>query len=124
MTEFKAARRSLQVSLPFAAAILAGLALLSVEAVGAQRTDRLEALVCGGFPAMDGPYDAMLEITRAGSQRAVSIFGFPPTFAPETSRQFLTFYEGLPSLDDRAIQNSLSMPRLNWMAWEARKGTI
>jgi len=84
----------------------------------ALRTDRLETLVCGGFPAMDGPYDAMLEITRAGSQRAISIFGFPPTFAPESARQFLTFYEGLRSFDDRAIQGSLSMPRLNWIGSE------
>jgi len=84
----------------------------------ALRTDRLEALVCGGFPAMDGPYDAMLEVTRAGSQRAISIYGIPPTFAPENARQYLTFYEGLQSFNDRAIQGSLRMPRLNWIGSE------
>jgi len=82
------------------------------------RTDRVEALVCGGFPAMDGPYDAMLEILRAGMQRAVSIYGIKPPFAPENARQYLTFYEALQSFDDRAIQGSLTMPRLNWLGSE------
>jgi pimeloyl-ACP methyl ester carboxylesterase len=78
----------------------------------ALRTDRLEALVCGGFPAMDGPYDAMLEITRAMTQMQ------SPMFFPENARQFLTYYEGLQSFDDRVIQGALAIPRLNWIGSE------
>jgi len=78
----------------------------------ALRTDRLEALVCGGFPAMDGPYDAMLEICRAMTEKS------GPMSFPENARQFLTYYEGLQSFDDRAIQGRLSIRRLNWIGSE------
>jgi pimeloyl-ACP methyl ester carboxylesterase len=79
----------------------------------ALRTDRLEALVCGGFPAMDGPYPEMLEITREVTHNKAS-----PMFSPENGRQFLTYYEGLQSFDDHAIQVRLSIPRLNWIGSE------
>jgi len=84
----------------------------------ALRTDRLEALVCGGFPAMDGPYPEMLELCRAMSQREISIYGLPPFFSFEGGRTCSTYYEGLQGFDDRAIQRGLSVPRLNWIGSE------
>ena len=35
--------------------------------------------------------------------------------AQENGRQYLTYYEGLRSFDDRLIQGALKMTRLNWI---------
>ena len=35
--------------------------------------------------------------------------------SPENGRQFRTYYEGLQSFDDRAVQGALDIPRLNWI---------
>ncbi|MYE12991.1 MAG: alpha/beta hydrolase [Gammaproteobacteria bacterium] len=70
----------------------------------ALRTDRLLALVCGGFPAMDGPYDVMLAVTRAMSRGEVPV-GTPPSMAVRAQgRQFRTYYQGLAAFDDRLMQ--------------------
>ena len=84
----------------------------------ALRTDRLWALVMGGYPPMGGPYQAMLAVTRAahamsspptngtasdwadvtpGDWDAVSI----QTTEAQT-RQFVTLYEALDGFDDTA----------------------
>jgi pimeloyl-ACP methyl ester carboxylesterase len=76
----------------------------------ALRTDRVAALISGGFPMLGGPYAAMLKICR--TMEAGPIWGMP--WAPESARQFITYYEGLRSFDDRATQNRLLMPRLNF----------
>jgi len=81
----------------------------------ALRTDRMRALVCGGFPVMDGIYEDMRTTTRTMSEGAASIYGMPAVFAPESGRQFYTYYLGLQSFDDRAIQGALKMPRLSWI---------
>jgi pimeloyl-ACP methyl ester carboxylesterase len=101
------------------------------------RTDRLTALVMGGFPPLDGPYDQMLQVTKATYGLAVANASAPtaaeaasppstePTDPDEVdwstvqvtltegqTRQFVTFYEGLQDFDDRAAQAQVSCPRL------------
>lgn len=67
------------------------------------RTDRLTALVSGGFPMIDGPYKEML--TMAQRLEATS-----PT--PARFRQFITYYTALQKFDDRAAQPLITCPRL------------
>ena len=81
----------------------------------ALRSDRMKALACGGFPVIDGIYDDMRLATKTGSEGAYSLYGMPPTYYPESGRQFLTYYEGLSSFNDRAIQGELKIPHLSWI---------
>ncbi len=97
------------------------------------RTDRLAALVMGGFPPLDGPYGQMLQVTTATHAMASS--ASPPSTAPTSqpakessdqpdwsqvevslteaqTRQFVTLYQALQDFDDRAVQAQLSCPRL------------
>ncbi|MFD8526745.1 alpha/beta fold hydrolase [Streptosporangium canum] len=94
------------------------------------RTDRLSALVMGGFPPVGGPYTEMLRVTMATHEMAVSPQSPPAT--PQTSqnseepdwssvevsmteaqtRQFVTLYQALQGFDDRAAQARISCPRL------------
>ncbi|MEV4244458.1 alpha/beta hydrolase [Streptosporangium canum] len=94
------------------------------------RTDRLSALVMGGFPPVGGPYAEMLRVTMATHEMAVSPQS--PPAAPQTSRnseepdwssvevsmteaqtrQFVTLYQALQGFDDRAAQARISCPRL------------
>ncbi|TDC01006.1 alpha/beta hydrolase [Nonomuraea longispora] len=91
------------------------------------RTDRLSALVMGGFPAYGAPYAEMSRVTRATYDLAT---GQGPTPEPERTgtgdeydwstarvstteeqtRQFVTLYEELQGFDDKAVR--LSCPRL------------
>lgn len=80
----------------------------------ALRTDRMTALACGGFPVLDGIYEDMLTTTRAMASGPASLYGLEAN-SPENGRQFLTYYEGLQSFDDRLIQDALDIPRLNWI---------
>lgn len=91
----------------------------------AVRTDRLSALVMGGYPPLEGPYREMLAVTRAAHEMALQ----PQAAAtepvepgdwdaasiqtsPDQTRQFVTLYESLVGFDDAAIQPALTMPRL------------
>lgn len=77
------------------------------------RTDRMKALVAGGFPMINGPYSEMRKTLRATVfENAVS------HISPEYARQILTYYEGLQSFDDRVIQSRLKIPRLNFVGTE------
>jgi pimeloyl-ACP methyl ester carboxylesterase len=95
------------------------------------RTDRLAALVMGGFPPLDGPYAQMLRVTTATHQMASSPRGTATTSPPSTepsdepdwsqvevslteaqTRQFVTLYQVLQGFDDRAAQARISCPRL------------
>jgi pimeloyl-ACP methyl ester carboxylesterase len=78
------------------------------------RSDRMKALVCGGFPVIDGIYEDMLLTTRTMSEGAATLYGIPMNNV-ESGRQFLTYYEGLRSFDDRAVQGALKIPRLSWI---------
>jgi pimeloyl-ACP methyl ester carboxylesterase len=84
----------------------------------ALRTNRLLALVMGGYSPLDGPYTDMLGVTAATYEMAVN-----PQPAdkddkwyvntpPEQARQFLTLYEALRGFDDRAVQSQITCPRL------------
>ncbi|MBM2623140.1 alpha/beta fold hydrolase [Actinoplanes sp. LDG1-06] len=89
----------------------------------ALRTDRLTALAMGGFPPIDGPYEAMLAVTKTAHRMALD----PPpppageatpgdwdsvafTQTPDQTRQFVTLYESLRGFDDSKVR--LDIPRL------------
>jgi pimeloyl-ACP methyl ester carboxylesterase len=95
------------------------------------RTDRVSALVMGGFPPIDGPYDEMLRITAATHRLATeprdpAAPAATPASSPEETdwstvevtlseaqtRQFVTLYQALQGFDDRAAQARLACPRL------------
>ena len=92
------------------------------------RTDRLTALIMGGFPPLDGPYAEMLDVTAA-THRMASQPGpvYPPTDGPSEpgdwstvefdmaepqARQFLTLYTNLQDFDERRALSQLDCPRL------------
>jgi pimeloyl-ACP methyl ester carboxylesterase len=101
----------------------------------AVRTDRLAALVMGGYPPLDGPYAQMLQVTVATHEMAMANSASAPSTAttsqpsqepsdePDWSqvemtlteaqtRQFVTLYQVLQGFDDRAAQAQVSCPRL------------
>ena len=86
----------------------------------ALRTDRLWALAMGGYPPLDGPYAAMLDVTRAAHALSVAAAATPPVEVDEPTEvtpgdwdsvqvrtseaqtgQFVTMYEALATFDDR-----------------------
>ena len=94
----------------------------------ALRTDRLTGLAMGGYPPLDGPYEAMLAVTRAAHRLALAQRDAPraaPTTAPEPgdwdavemtqtpeqTEQYVTLYESLAGFDD-AASLGLGLPRL------------
>jgi pimeloyl-ACP methyl ester carboxylesterase len=99
------------------------------------RTDRLAALVMGGFPPLDGPYQQMLKVTEATHELAIGSSdpagGTATTSQPSQepsdeldwsqvevsltepqTRQFVTLYQALQDFDDRAAQARIRCPRL------------
>ncbi|MFI6497795.1 alpha/beta fold hydrolase [Nonomuraea typhae] len=88
------------------------------------RTDRLSALVMGGFPPIGGPYEAMLAVTAATHRMALDPQpaapageagdwgGVPVSMTPEQTRQFVTLYEALREFDEAAAQERVGCPRL------------
>jgi pimeloyl-ACP methyl ester carboxylesterase len=99
------------------------------------RTDRLSALVMGGFPPLGGPYPQMLRVTVASHELAKAntastpgaATASPPSEEPSgepdwsqvemtltepQTRQFVTLYRALQGFDDRAAQAQLGCPRL------------
>ena len=94
------------------------------------RTDRLTALVIGGFPPIDGPYAQMLRVTTATYEMASSPRATEPSPPPQEpsdeldwsqaevamtegqARQFVTLYQALQDFDDLAAQARISCPRL------------
>ena len=95
------------------------LALIGLQL--AIRTDRLSALIMGGFPPLNGPYEEMLRVTTATYEMASGTRPMPPADESEWSdvslsrdetRQFVTLYEALQGFDDRAAQARLTCPRL------------
>jgi pimeloyl-ACP methyl ester carboxylesterase len=93
----------------------------------AVRTDRLTALVMGGFPPLDGPYAPMLAVTHSAHRMALANRDAPPeiteiepgdweaaevTQTPEQTEQYVTLYESLQDFDERAALDRLTVPRL------------
>jgi pimeloyl-ACP methyl ester carboxylesterase len=102
--------------------------LASVGLQLALRTERLSALVMGGFPPLDGPYEEMLRVTAAANELARAPAEPQPqppqasdepdwssvtmTLSDAQTRQFLTLYQALQGFDDEAAQARISCPRL------------
>ena len=87
------------------------------------RTDRLSALVMGGFPPIGGPYAEMLQVTRATHEMSgtpsSATSGEPGdwdsvdiSMTRAQTQQFVTLYEALQEFDDRQVQAEIGCPRL------------
>jgi pimeloyl-ACP methyl ester carboxylesterase len=85
------------------------------------RTDRLSALIMGGFPPLNGPYKEMLRVTTAAYEIASGARVTPSADESEWSgvslsrdqtQQFVTLYQALQEFDDRAAQAQITCPRL------------
>ncbi|MDP9904284.1 alpha/beta hydrolase [Arthrobacter bambusae] len=92
------------------------------------RTDRLWALVMGGFPPLDGPYESMLAVTRAAHSMSTQSADVVPSPTADVepgdwdsvpvqtnkaqTRQFVTLYEALQDFDDSAAEVQPGLPRL------------
>lgn len=85
------------------------------------RTDRLSALIMGGFPPLNGPYEEMLRVTTATYEMASGARPVPSadesewsdmTLSRDQTQQFVTLYQALQDFDDRAVQARLTCPRL------------
>lgn len=106
----------------------------------AVRTDRLESLIMGGFPPIDGPYKEMMVVTNKTYEQALynqnatvineQNFTNPENFEWDNievkidtnqTKQFVTMYKNLIEFDDREIQHKLVIPRL---AFAGEKDTI
>ncbi|MGW0802286.1 alpha/beta fold hydrolase [Nonomuraea sp. NPDC002799] len=88
------------------------------------RTDRLSALVMGGYPPYAGPYAEMLRVTMATHEMAIAPAPAPAPAqdgeydwssaevrtSEAQARQFVTLYQALRDFDDRAVR--LTCPRL------------
>jgi pimeloyl-ACP methyl ester carboxylesterase len=89
------------------------------------RTDRISALVMGGFPPLNGPYEEMLRVTTAtyemvskasnpeeASQEADESEWSSVSLSQDQTRQFVTLYQALQGFDDQVAQKQITCPRL------------
>jgi pimeloyl-ACP methyl ester carboxylesterase len=84
------------------------------------RTDRLSALVMGGFPPINGPYVEMLRVTTAAyemagvaqTSQALDDEWSAAGLSKDQTRQFVTLYQALQKFDDQAAQAQITYPRL------------
>jgi hypothetical protein len=100
------------------------------------RTNRLWALVMGGFPPLDGPYESMLAVTRAAHSMSTQSADLVPSPNPDVepgdwdsvpvqtneaqTRQFVTLYEALQVFDDSSAEVPPSLPRLAFAGTDDR----
>src|SRR2546429_3406836 len=84
-------------------------------------THRLRALIIGGFPPLNGPYEEMFRVTTATYEMASGARATRTAEESEWSgmalsrdqtRQFVTLYQALQGFDDRAAQAQITCPRL------------
>lgn len=105
------------------------------------RTKRLESLIMGGFPPMDGPYKEMMDVTQKTYDQAVTNQRSPVSdglkdfnspeeidwdnievrINPNQTKQFVTLYKHLMEFDDRTIHPQMNIPKL---AFAGEKDTI
>ncbi|MFO1446014.1 alpha/beta hydrolase [Bacillus sp. Bva_UNVM-123] len=98
------------------------------------RTNRLESLIMGGFPPLDGPYKEMMVVTNKTYHQALENQNSPVFDEQENiespeeidwdniklkidtnqTKQFVTMYKNLLDFDDRKIQHRLSIPKLTF----------
>ncbi|WP_025027471.1 alpha/beta fold hydrolase [Caldalkalibacillus mannanilyticus] len=95
------------------------------------RTDRLESLIMGGFPPIEGPYKEMMIVTKKTYDQALNNQNSPDIDEQEPinpdkvdwdniqvkietnqTKQFVTMYENLMEFNDREIQHKLDIPRV------------
>ncbi len=85
------------------------------------RTERLSALIMGGFPPLNGPYKEMLRVTTVTYEMARGMRAVPSadesewsgmSLSEDQTRQFVTLYQALQGFDDRAAQARITCPRL------------
>ncbi|MDK8181314.1 alpha/beta hydrolase [Paenibacillus sp. UMB4589-SE434] len=92
------------------------------------RSQRLSALVMGGFPPIDGPYQEMLSVTRATHEMSCSASNSPNSsrsaaeefdwstvevsMSEAQTKQFVTLYQHLQGFNDRSAQSEITCPRL------------
>lgn len=85
------------------------------------RTNRLSALIMGGFPPLGGPYREMLRVTTAthemvdaaqSSQAADEDEWSNISLSKDQTQQFVTLYQALQGFDDQAAQAQIACPRL------------
>jgi pimeloyl-ACP methyl ester carboxylesterase len=72
----------------------------------ATRSHRVAALVVGGWPAIDGPYDLLLQTTQKLEKESPD--------RPEISR-YVNYYKSLQDWPERAEVAKLTCPRLNYV---------
>lgn len=97
----------------------------------AVRTNRLSALIMGGFPPIDGPYEEMLQVTQATHTMAINNRDkseqsqsqtleemdwsqVEVTMSVAQTKQFVTLYQHLQDFDDRTAQAKIDIPRLTF----------
>lgn len=105
------------------------------------RTERLDSLIMGGFPPLDGPYKEMMVVTRSTYEQAVRNQTTPimkdwqDSSSPEKvdwdqvqvkidtnqTKQFMTLYQHLMDFDDRLVSLNPAVPKL---AFAGEKDTI
>jgi pimeloyl-ACP methyl ester carboxylesterase len=77
----------------------------------AARSDRVAALVCGGWPPVGGQFDDMLRIVRARvddpPRSALAVLRRPGQY-----RQWLAFYESLRGVSETDIVHRVRCPRM------------
>lgn len=114
------------------------LALIGLQL--AIRTERLEGLIMGGFPPLDGPYKEMLTVTHKTHEQVLAKKNAPVydkqdkidpeqvdwdnievNLSTDQTKQFVTLYNHLEDFNDRAIQQQLTIPKL---AFAGEKDTI
>ncbi|MFD0711591.1 alpha/beta fold hydrolase [Paenibacillus sp. GCM10027626] len=100
------------------------------------RTNRLSTLIMGGFPPIGGPYQEMLQVTKATHEMSIAGQSEPTaqeqlamnevpeaaedydwsnvqvTMNEGQTKQFVTLYEHLQHFDDSMAQAQLTCPRL------------
>ncbi len=75
----------------------------------ATRTNRLTAMICGGWPPLGAPYSGMARVTAAIAERA------------GIAKNWVTFYRGLEQWPERDAVSKIRVPR---MAFAGSKDVI
>jgi pimeloyl-ACP methyl ester carboxylesterase len=75
----------------------------------ATTTDRVTALLTGGFPPLAGPYAQMLRLAESYAGKADRLR--LPHKLRDGLRQWVTYYQGLQAYDDLSAQDRFTMPR-------------
>ena len=90
----------------------------------ALRSDRLSALIMGGFPPINGPYAELLpffeavhaqsgaQLKKGETNDPADLDNVKVTLSKDTTLQFVTLFKALQTFDDEAVQSRIKCPRL------------